>query len=70
LGRSSELKKLKNSEKVEKGPTDRLTNKVGCRVAEHATKKLCKNNIKNTDIVEKKKQKQTLNKKDHNLIRI
>ena len=34
----SELKKLKNVEKVKRGPTDRPTNIAGCRVALHATK--------------------------------
>ena len=33
LGRSRMLKKLKNAEKVKRGPTDRRTDIAGCRVA-------------------------------------
>ena len=39
LGRSSEAKNRKNPKKVKcDGPTDRRTDKAGCRVAKHATK--------------------------------
>ena len=44
MGRSSEAKNLKNAEKVKcdgrtDGPTDQRTDKAGCRVAKHGTKK-------------------------------
>ena len=44
LGRSCEPKKIKKAQKIKRGPTNQPTNrrtdKAGCRVAEHATKKL------------------------------
>ena len=60
MGRSCELKKLKNAEKVKRGqvkrgPTDRRTDIAGCRVASHATKKKEKN--KNRMIEKRKKER-------------